>query len=127
MGNNMYGITKHAVVAMTETAYQELKRRKAKVGISVLCPGLVDTRLFEGSRNRPADLRNDPSAPLPEPRRILAGAMPPSQVADIVMQAIRDEQFYILTDRDWDERMQTRLDNVLNRRNPEVGPGMQVR
>ena len=124
MGNNMYGITKHAVVAMTETAYQELKRRDAKVGISVLCPGLVDTRLFEGSRNRPAELRNDPSAPLPEPRRILQGAMPPSQVADIVLQAIRDEQFYILTDRDWDERMKTRLDNVLNRRNPEVAPGL---
>jgi len=63
-------------------------------------------------------------APLAEARRILQGAMPPSQVADIVMQAIRDEQFYILTDRDWDERMKTRLDNVLNRRNPEVAPGL---
>jgi len=124
MGNNMYGITKHAVTAMTETAYQDLKRRDSKVGISVLCPGLVDTRLFEGSRNRPVELRNDPSAPLLEPRRILQGAMPPSQVADIVMQAIRDEQFYILTDHEWDERMKTRLENVLARRNPEVARGL---
>jgi short-subunit dehydrogenase len=125
IGNNMYGITKHAVTAMTETAYHELKRRDARVGIWVLCPGIVDTRLFEGSRNSPTELRNDPSAPLPEPRRILQGAMPPSQVADIVMQAIRGEQFYILTDRDWDERMKTRLDNVLARRNPEVTPGLR--
>jgi NAD(P)-dependent dehydrogenase (short-subunit alcohol dehydrogenase family) len=125
MGGNMYGITKHAVVALTETAYQELKRRGAKVGISVLCPGLVDTRLFEGSRNRPAELRNDPSAPLPEPRRILQGAMPPSQVADIVLQAIQDEQFYILTDRDWDERIVTRHQNVMARRNPEVPPALR--
>ena len=122
MGANMYGITKHAVLSLTETAYSQLKQRGSKVGISVLCPGLVDTRLFEGSRNRPPELRDDPSAPLPEPRRILAGAMPPSEVAEIVLQAISEDVFYILTDHDWDDRIRSRFETVLARRNPRVPP-----
>ena len=60
-GGNMYGITKHAVRALSEALYVQLKQRGAPVGISVLCPGVVNTRLFDGERNRPAELRN-PSA-----------------------------------------------------------------
>ena len=58
-GGNMYGITKHAVRALSETMDAQLKQRNANVGVSVLCPGVVNTRLFEGWRNRPAELRNE--------------------------------------------------------------------
>lgn len=127
-GGNMYGITKHAVRALSETMYTQLKQRQAKVGISVLCPGVVNTRLFEGARNRPADLWNDTV-----PAGAAAGDamrkswlerapqfMKPSEVADIVIQAIRDEQFYILTDYDWDDRIKSFVDGITNRTNPPV-------
>ena len=51
-GSNMYGITKHAVRALSETLYGQFKQRQARVA-SVLCPGVVNTRLFAGERNRP--------------------------------------------------------------------------
>jgi NAD(P)-dependent dehydrogenase (short-subunit alcohol dehydrogenase family) len=118
-GGNMYGVTKHAVVAMTERLYAELKQSGKNVGVSLLCPGMVNTRIFSGSRNRPADLRNEGetfSFTGPD----VSEAMPPSQVANIVFQAIRDEQFYILTDHDWDERMETRWQHIRERSNPPL-------
>src|SRR5262245_31326456 len=115
---NMYGVTKHAVVALSEVLYGQLKQREAKVGISVLCPGTVNTRLFFGSRNRPAELRN-PGEEMPAtPARDLSTSMPPAEVAEIVFKAVQDDQFYIMTDHEWDERMQTRWDKIANRRNP---------
>jgi NAD(P)-dependent dehydrogenase (short-subunit alcohol dehydrogenase family) len=121
-GGNMYGITKHAVVALTETLYGQLKQREAKVGVSVLCPGLVNTQIFYGFRNRPEELRNEDEK-LEFRGPDLTQAMPPSQVAETVLQAVRDEQFYILTDHDWDERMERRWQNIRTRTNPPLyGP-----
>ncbi len=122
MSSNMYGIAKHAVVALSEVLYAQLEQAGAPVGISVLCPGMVNTRLFFGSRNRPQELRNEGEEPPARPYRDLSNEMPPADVAGIVIDAIRDDQFYILTDHDWDERMRTRWDNIINRRNPAVGP-----
>ena len=126
LANNMYGITKHAVVALSEALYGQLKQRNAKVGVSVLCPGMVATRIFEGSRNRPPELRNAPDpaheAAGVEARRALIerlkGAKPPADVAEMVLEAIKSDQFYILTDHDWDEGIRTRVENILKRANP---------
>jgi NAD(P)-dependent dehydrogenase (short-subunit alcohol dehydrogenase family) len=120
-GGNMYGITKHAVVALTERLYTELKQANVRVGVSVLCPGVVNTRIFSGSRNRPAELRNDGET-FEYRGPDLSKAMPPSQVAEIVLQAIRDEQFYVLTDHEWDQRMETRWQNIRERSNPTPLP-----
>jgi NAD(P)-dependent dehydrogenase (short-subunit alcohol dehydrogenase family) len=115
-GNNMYGITKHAVVALTETMAAQLAQRETRVAVSVLCPGVVNTRLFEAERNRPAELRN-PTEPAGaaagaqlRQRMIerMATATPPAEVAEIVLQAIKDRQFYVLTDHEWDERIRAR-------------------
>jgi NAD(P)-dependent dehydrogenase (short-subunit alcohol dehydrogenase family) len=121
-GGNMYGITKHAVVSMTERLYTELKQAQPdeqKVGISLLCPGVVNTRIFSTDRVRPDALRNEGEAfqyQAPD----VSTAMPPSQVADIVFQAVRDQQFYILTDHDWDQRMETRWQHIRERSNPPL-------
>jgi NAD(P)-dependent dehydrogenase (short-subunit alcohol dehydrogenase family) len=119
--SNMYGITKHAVRALSETLYGQLKQRGARVGISVLCPGLVDTRLFAGERNRPAELRNEqPDGPRPADAMRLgwfaraAQSTQPAQVADILLQAIRDERFYISTDHEWDDRIKSFCDDLRN-------------
>jgi NAD(P)-dependent dehydrogenase (short-subunit alcohol dehydrogenase family) len=129
---NMYGVAKQAVLALSETVYTHLRERSAKVGVSVLCPGIIATRLFQGSRNRPPELRNEVeaagAAQGQELRRRmherLAAGMPPSEVADILVRGIREERFYILTDHEWDERIQTRHEDILLGRNPELAvPG----
>jgi NAD(P)-dependent dehydrogenase (short-subunit alcohol dehydrogenase family) len=121
-GGNMYGITKHAVVAMTERLYTELKQAQPagpKVGISLLCPGMVNTRIFSTDRVRPDALRNEGETSDYEGPDV-STAMPPSQVADIVLKAVQDEQFYILTDHDWDQRMETRWEHIRQRSNPPM-------
>ena len=49
-----YQVTKHAVVALSEHLYHSLAEQQAKIGVSVLCPGYVRTRIMESGRNRPA-------------------------------------------------------------------------
>src|SRR6202012_4643323 len=56
---NMYGVTKHAVLALTEVVDGQLRDRGAPVGVTALCPGTVATNLFLGSRNRPAGLTGE--------------------------------------------------------------------
>jgi NAD(P)-dependent dehydrogenase (short-subunit alcohol dehydrogenase family) len=127
-GNNMYGITKHAVVALTETLYAQLRQRDARVGVSVLCPGVVNTRLFQAARNRPAELRNDGAPPAESAGQQLrqhmlermASARPPAEVAELLLEAIRNEQFYVLTDHDWDDRMRSRHETIMRRANPDL-------
>src|SRR4051812_12993189 len=83
-GGNMYGITKHAVVALTERLYTELKQADAKVGVSLLCPGMVNTRIFSTDRVRPDELRNEGETPDytgPD----VSNAMPPEDVAAVVL------------------------------------------
>lgn len=126
-GSNMYGITKHAVRALSETLYGQLQQRRARVGVSVLCPGVVNTRLFAGERNRPAALREPaPDGPRPsDPIRQAwfaraAEATSPADVADMLVQAIREERFYIYTDHEWDERMHAFCEDLLSGRNPTL-------
>ena len=125
---NMYGVTKHAVLALTETIHGQLQERGARVGISALCPGIIATRLFQGSRNRPAELRNEREPPgAAEGRELrrrmherLSAGMAPADVATILVRGIRERRLYILTDHEWDERIRARTDDVLNGRNPDL-------
>jgi NAD(P)-dependent dehydrogenase (short-subunit alcohol dehydrogenase family) len=127
MPGNMYGISKHAVLALSEVVCGQLRQRDAKVGITALCPGIIRTRLFEGWRNRPVELRNED-----EPEGTKAGrelrrtmherlnttGMEPSTVAGLLIEAIRNNVFYLVTDHDWDERIKARADAIMNRTNP---------
>ena len=127
---NMYGIAKHAMLAMSEVLYADLRTRDARVGVTALCPGFIATRLFEGSRNRPAALVNEAptsgAAAGAELRRQMTArlgeAMAPSRVAELLVEAIRDERLYCLTDHDWDDQIAERADNIMARRNPELRP-----
>ena len=123
----IYPVTKHAIVALSETLYHELTLTGAKVKVSVLCPGLVNTRILDSARNRPADLQNEvvQRKASPEEEAVLQlmhqaveAGMPPPQVADIVFKAIRDEKFYIFSHPEWKEAIRTRMEDVLQERNP---------
>ncbi len=121
-GSGIYGVSKHAVVSLSESIFAQLHAREAKVGVSVLCPGWVNTRIIEAGRNRPAELQNETAAPVAgitgPGAELIANGMPPPQVADIVFDAIREGRFYILTHDTFDDGLRYRFDNILNRRNP---------
>jgi NAD(P)-dependent dehydrogenase (short-subunit alcohol dehydrogenase family) len=121
-----YSVTKHAVVALSESLYLTLLQRDSLVKVSVLCPGLVRTNIANAERNRPAELRNEPVPITPEVeagmaamRAAIEGGMSPLQVADAVFAAIKKEQFYILPHPEWIEAVQLRTDKLLRRENPE--------
>ena len=125
-GRGIYGVTKQAVVALSESLYNELKVADAKIGVSVLCPGWVDTNIADASRNRPADLARTVDA-MPDPQReaidktvrnFLKTGLQPSAVADQVLEAIRDDKLYIITHPEMDFIIRERFDNILSRTNP---------
>lgn len=120
-GRNMYGICKHAVLALSEVLLGDLRARGAPIGVTALCPGIIATNLFHGSRNRPAKLRNE--VPVPgaakgselreQMHERLSQGMPPAEVAEQLVAAIRADQFYLLTDHDWDEPIRERHAGIL--------------
>lgn len=124
---NMYAITKHAVLALTEVLAADLAKRGAPIGVTALCPGIIATNLFRGSRNRPAALREgesgaggpadrDTRAGLEVRERMhamLAAGTSPAQVAALIVDAIRTGAPYLLTDHDWDDRIIKRHQAIL--------------
>lgn len=118
---NMYGITKHAVLALSEVLAADLRAIDAPIGVTALCPGMIATNLFRGIRNRPAALRNETEpdgSPQGSEQRdrmhaILAAGMPPAEVAGRLADAIRDGASYLLTDHDWDDRIRQRHEAIL--------------
>lgn len=127
-GLGIYTVSKHAVVALSETLYHELAAMDTKLKVSVLCPGWVRTQIGESARNRPPELQNrgdqTPLTPQAEAaRQALAesssGGIPPEQVADFVFDAIKNGQFYILTHPDeFRPAIQLRMEDILRQRNP---------
>ena len=133
-GNRVYSVTKHAVVALSEALYEGLTLENAKVGASVLCPGLFFTNLSNAERNRPENLKNDPQEEAGGRSPQIAAraqklmqdtALPPEDAAEMVLQAVKDDQFYIVTHTDYDGVIRERMENILERHNPDLkGPGL---
>lgn len=122
-----YHATKHAVVALSEKLYYDLALRGAQVGISVLCPGMVNTRIIDGARNRPPELQNPRAAIQVTPemaaayeaqRKAIEDGMSPDQVADCTFQAIEDGRFYILTHPELTPLIEARMRAIVNGHNP---------
>jgi NAD(P)-dependent dehydrogenase (short-subunit alcohol dehydrogenase family) len=113
----IYSVTKHAVVALSEAVQLQLAASSANVGVSVLCPGWVQTRITEAERNRPVEYRDGPPVTV-EPavaaaRSALIGSgTPPSFVADCVVDAIRTGRFYVLPHPEWISVVKTRAEDV---------------
>lgn len=122
-----YQVSKHAVVALSENLYYTLKQRGARVKVSVLCPGWVNTNIMDAGRNRPVELQNEPvSIPLTaEVEAVIQGmrqaaltGMAPDMVADRVIEGIRDERFYILTHPEFTPTIQARMEYLVKGFNP---------
>jgi len=127
-GNALYGVTKHAVVALSEALFNELRAIESTVHVSVLCPGWINTEILRSSeRNQPEAVRhNRPevrTTPESEIRRkqvesLLAAGLSPVKVGELVLAAIREERFWILTHPEWKGAIRHRLENVLEERDP---------
>jgi NAD(P)-dependent dehydrogenase (short-subunit alcohol dehydrogenase family) len=121
---SVYAVTKHAVVTLSEILHRDLAGHGGKVKVSVLCPGLVKTQIVDSARNRPERLAaTAPMGPVEAAgwetlRRQMQTGMPPAQVADAVFQAIREERFYILTHPEGKGWIRTRMEDILQERNP---------
>jgi NAD(P)-dependent dehydrogenase (short-subunit alcohol dehydrogenase family) len=123
-GGGTYGISKHAVLALSEGLHRDLKTRNANISASVLCPGFVNTQIFDAERNRPAELKASSESPeftegmREMGRAMLAQGKAPAEVADIVFDSIAEDRFYILPHPAWDPIVRGRVDHVLARGAP---------
>ena len=119
----VYNVSKHAVVALSETLYQDLRLVTGQIGASVLCPYFVDTGISQSFRNRPADMEGKPTRSQQVQHAMISKAVASSkvsaaEVAQLVFDAVANNQFYIYSHPKAIGAVQTRLEDVLQARNP---------
>lgn len=126
-GMGIYKVSKFGVVTLSETLAHELAARDAKVKASVLCPEWVNTHIMEAGRNRPSALQNAPREGQRVPKKsaleetvtkAIQAGIAPSQVAEIVFEAVRQEKFYIFTHPNTKRVIEERINGVLEERLP---------
>ncbi len=118
-----YNVSKHAVVALSECLYAELNLTTDKIHVSVLCPAWARTRLAESTRNKPEGLVIDPSESLgfdSALKRVVEQGTRPEEIVDAMIEAIRNNQFWILTHPQLDGAIRERFESILSRANPPV-------
>jgi NAD(P)-dependent dehydrogenase (short-subunit alcohol dehydrogenase family) len=122
----VYNVSKHAVVALTETLYQDLRLVTDQISASVLCPFFVPTGINQSQRNRPAEMQDD-AAPLTRSqligqamsdRAIGRGKVSAAMVAQYVFDALREDRFYVYSHPNALGSVQARLEDVVQARNP---------
>lgn len=121
----IYNVSKHAVVSLTETLYQDLRLVTASISASVLCPFFVPTGIHQSERNRPPEMHND-AAPTVSQRAaqsfsekaVVSGKISAAQIAEWTFDAIRDEQFYIFSEPESLINARKRMEDIVQQRNP---------
>jgi NAD(P)-dependent dehydrogenase (short-subunit alcohol dehydrogenase family) len=125
-GLGPYTATKHAVVAISESLFKDLRAAGAPIGVSVLCPGFVQTGIAQSDRNRPDWApEHDPQSAGERTSFIQAmvdAGIEPQTVADRVVDAVRDGTFYILTHPEMKPAIALRHQDILDGRQPSPGP-----
>ncbi|WP_250499471.1 SDR family oxidoreductase [Caballeronia sp. GAWG1-5s-s] len=121
----VYNASKHAVVALTETLYHDLRLAGASIGVSLLCPAFVPTGIADAERSRPDALAND--APLTASQKMAArqlaravesGRLSARDIAEMTFDAVREGRFYVITHPGIMASIRLRLDDIAQLRNP---------
>ncbi len=120
----VYNVSKHAVVSLSETLYQDLSLVTDQISASVLCPFFVATGISHSHRNRPIDLRG--SKPTQSQlvgqamsvKAVCSGKVSAADVAQLVFDAVAANQFYIYSHPKAIKSVQTRLEDIVQTRNP---------
>jgi len=124
-----YNISKYGVVALSETLSKEMQMMQTAVGVSVLCPAFVATGIATSDRNMPDDVR----ATLPERpassgmqtqiEAMVAGGISTEVVGQHVLDAVRNDRFWILTHDEAKAGVTDRADDIVNGVNPSMRAG----
>jgi NAD(P)-dependent dehydrogenase (short-subunit alcohol dehydrogenase family) len=121
----VYNVSKHAVVSLSETLYQDLALVTDRIGASVLCPYFVPTGIHHSHRNRPLGMlephrptRSQLIAQAMIDKAVGGGKVTAAQVAQMVFSAVRERRFYIYSHPQALKGVQTRLEDVVQARNP---------
>jgi NAD(P)-dependent dehydrogenase (short-subunit alcohol dehydrogenase family) len=121
----VYNTTKHAVVALTETLYQDLKLVTSQVSCSVLCPYFVPTGIFKSERNRPAELARGRELTASQriaremgQKAVSSGKVSAADVARMSFEAIAAGQFYIYSHPNALGNVESRMKAIVEIRNP---------
>jgi NAD(P)-dependent dehydrogenase (short-subunit alcohol dehydrogenase family) len=120
----VYNVSKHAVVALSETLYQDLSLVTDQVHAHVLCPFFVPTGIHRSERNRPADLpaaqptRSQLIAQAMSDKAVSSGKVTAAQVAQFVFDAMAEKRFYIYSHPKSLASVQVRLEDIMTPRNP---------
>jgi NAD(P)-dependent dehydrogenase (short-subunit alcohol dehydrogenase family) len=120
----VYNVSKHAVVSLSETLYQDLSLVTDQISASVLCPFFVATGISQSHRNRPSELRG--SQPTQSQligqamtsKAVNSGKVSAADVAELVFDAVANNQFYIYSHPKAIKSVQTRLEDIVQIRNP---------
>jgi NADP-dependent 3-hydroxy acid dehydrogenase YdfG len=121
-----YNATKHAVVALSETLRADLGAVGAKIGVTVLCPGWVQTRIHESSRNKPGyDASQGDADPELGPlreflREKIESGLAPKEVAEQVLAAIRADRFWVRTHPEMEPQIAARCAAVAAGEDPPL-------
>lgn len=127
-----YAASKHGVVAITHTLYAELRTAGAPIGVSLVCPAAVNTRIWDTERLRPAS--SSDAAPgggssgqaerLREQLRAgVETGIAPEEVAGLVLEAVREDRFYVFTAPGSVEQVGRHYEDLVKLRNPPVPSG----
>jgi NAD(P)-dependent dehydrogenase (short-subunit alcohol dehydrogenase family) len=121
----VYNATKHAVVAISESLYQDLALVTEQVHAHVLCPFFVPTGISSSERNRPGALRDDAPptrsqlvARALSEKAVSRGKVTAAQVAQFVFDAMAEKRFYIFSHPKSLSSVQTRMEDIMQMRNP---------
>ena len=119
-GAGPYGVSKSGVVMLSETLALDLKKAKAEIGASVICPGWTNTKISDSERNRPKELK---SASNPEGlglgmNSILEAGKSPEKLAEQVFESIENDRFYIFPHQGWDYLLTEHTEAMLRREGP---------
>lgn len=120
----IYNVSKHAVLSLSETLYQDLKLVEAPIGASVLCPYYVPTEINQSHRNRPDDVQaaaltaSQRAAQAMFDKAVSSGKVSAAQVAEWTFDAIRDGKFYIYSHPGVLDSVQKRMEDIVLQQNP---------
>ena len=120
----IYNVSKHAVVALTETLYQDLQLVTTQISASVLCPYFVPTGISLSQRNRPAHLPPEDMTPSQRigqamsEKAVGSGKVSAEDVAQMVFDAVAADRFYIYSHPKALGKVRLRVDAILNGDNP---------
>jgi len=123
-GSGAYNVTKHAVVALSESLHHDLRERNSQVGVSVLCPAYVPTGISDSERNRPKELVASEKSKETIAREanlrkaVASGRLTADDVAKAVVDAVKNDRFYILTHPRIKGAIRARMDDILEEHPP---------